>query len=81
MGKSSTMKDWRAAARNWVRRSKQFATKGVAASGHPNEYNSKYEWSIRNDSRKTNEYHKHLRDLGWTSKYSAAGGMQWKAPK
>tara|TARA_R110000824_G_scaffold15839_1_gene66447 strand:+ start:2187 stop:2951 length:765 start_codon:yes stop_codon:yes gene_type:complete len=78
----SPMKDWQAAARNWVRRSKQFATKGVAnSSTHPNEYNSKYEWSIRGDQRKTNEYHKHLREIGWKSKYSPAGGVQWLEPK
>ena len=75
------MKDWKAAARNWVRRSKQFATKGVTDTGFPNYYNSKYEYSIKNDTERTNSYHKHLKKLGWTSKYSAAGGMQWKAPK
>ena len=77
----SPMKDWKAAARNWVRRSKEFSTKGVAAIGHPNEYNSKYEWTLRGDQRKTNEYHKHLRDIGWSSKYSPAGGVQWLEPK
>lgn len=78
----SPMKDWKAAARNWVRRSKNFATKGVANnSTHPNEYNAKYEWSIRGDQNKTNEYHKHLKELGWRQKYTPTAGTQWLEPK
>ena len=66
--------------KRWMRNANEFNKKKTSANGYPDYYDSKFEWTLRSDHTRTNEYHKHLRDLGWTSKFSPAGGTQWKKP-
>jgi len=58
---------------------KNNTTNTNTANGFPNHYNPKFERSL--DPNRAQDYAKHLRELGWVSKYSPAGGVQWKAPK
>ena len=70
------MKKWEASARNWIRRSKEFAQK--KENKFPDEYNKKYEWSIKEDQDKLNKYYKHIRSLGFYTIHSPTAGTLWR---
>ena len=74
------MKSWEAAARNWIRRSQDFNKENTQNNNgqFPNEYNKKYEWSIKEDQTKLNKYYKHLRTQGWTCIHSPTAGTIWR---
>ena len=74
VGKNS-MKCWKSASRNWVRRSKKEKIK------FPNYYDKNFEKEIINNKEKLFEYHKHLKNLGFKPSYSPTAGTTWKPNK
>ena len=68
------MKCWKSATRNWIRRAGN-------NSGFPDFYDPKFILKIGADNEKLNQYHNHLKKLGWTSIYSPASGTTWKQIK
>jgi len=71
---NASMKCWKSAVRNWMRR----AEKKDTQKEFPDFYDKKVEWAIGNDSNKLSRYHKHLRNLGWTCVHSPTAGTIWK---
>tara|TARA_R100000655_G_scaffold51305_1_gene88999 strand:+ start:21047 stop:21805 length:759 start_codon:yes stop_codon:yes gene_type:complete len=76
VGGRTPMKNWKAAANNWMMRSKEFNNN--TNNEFPDYYDRKVEYAIGNDSSKLNRYHKHLRELGWTCVHSPTAGTIWK---
>jgi DNA-binding PadR family transcriptional regulator len=76
VGGRTPMKNWKAAANNWMMRSKEFNNN--TNNEFPDYYDRKVEYAIGNDSSKLNRYHKHLRNLGWTCVHSPTAGTIWK---
>lgn len=74
VGKNS-MKCWKSASRNWVRRAKKENIK------LPNYYDKNFEREIINNKEKLFEYHKHLKNLGFKPSYSPTAGTTWKLNK
>ena len=74
IGKNS-MKCWKSATRNWIRRSKKDNLK------LPNYYDKKFEAEILNNKEKLSEYHNHLKKLGFHPSYSPTSGTTWKIKK
>ena len=74
VGKNS-MKCWKSASRNWVRRAKKENIK------LPNYYDKDFEKEIINNKEKLFEYHKHLKNLGFKPSYSPTAGTTWKLNK
>ena len=74
IGKNS-MKCWKSATRNWIRRSKKenFTL--------PNHYDQKFEKEIIHDQKKLSTYHNHLKKLGFQPSYSPTAGTTWKLKK
>ena len=71
----NSMKCWKSATRNWVRRSKKDNLK------LPNYYDKKFESEILNSKEKLSEYHNHLKKLGFHPSYSPTSGTTWKIKK
>ena len=63
---------------NRINITKDFARNGMKGNKHPNYYDRDYEKTL--GQTELNEYHKHLRALGWTSKYHPSTGTVWKEP-
>ena len=78
VGGRTPMKNWKAAANNWMMRSKEFNNSNNTNNEFPDYYDRKVEYAIGNDSSKLNRYHKHLRNLGWTCVHSPTAGTIWK---
>jgi hypothetical protein len=74
VGKNS-MKCWKSASRNWVRRVKKEKIK------LPNFYDKDFEKEIINNKEKLFAYHKHLKNLGFKPSYSPTAGTTWKLIK
>ena len=74
IGKNS-MKCWKSAARNWARRSKNDNL------NFPNIYDQNFEKEIAKNQKKLNEYHAHLKKMGYKPSYSPTSGTTWKIKK
>ena len=74
IGKNS-MKCWKSAARNWARRTKNDNL------NFPNIYDQNFEKEIAKNQKKLNEYHSHLKKLGYKPSYSPTSGTTWKIKK
>ncbi|MBH75584.1 MAG: hypothetical protein CMP68_00195 [Flavobacteriales bacterium] len=74
IGKNS-MKCWKSSARNWARRSKNDKL------NLPDIYDQNFEKEISRNQKKLNEYHNHLKKMGYKPSYSPTSGTTWKIKK